>query len=212
MFCGQCGTKNEDGAEFCTNCGAKLLTDIDIKDGNTVPTQDANALHRKIGIIAVAVVAVLVVILGCSLFGGRSDTATVKKYLTARYSGDAEAVFDLMPKKMVNYVLDQYDYERDEMIDEVAEDYAYDINSYTNKLGQGWKMTYTITNETETTTSSTLADYKEYMGIKVTALKYYDVEITLTGSAGTKTLTTRVYLAKVGKSWYLNGAYFGYIY
>ena len=24
MFCGQCGTKNEKGAAFCENCGAKL--------------------------------------------------------------------------------------------------------------------------------------------------------------------------------------------
>ena len=24
MFCGECGTKNEKGAAFCENCGAKL--------------------------------------------------------------------------------------------------------------------------------------------------------------------------------------------
>ena len=24
MFCGECGTKNEAGSNFCENCGAKL--------------------------------------------------------------------------------------------------------------------------------------------------------------------------------------------
>ena len=24
MFCGECGTKNETGSNFCENCGAKL--------------------------------------------------------------------------------------------------------------------------------------------------------------------------------------------
>lgn len=27
MFCNQCGTKLEEGMSFCTNCGAKLVTE-----------------------------------------------------------------------------------------------------------------------------------------------------------------------------------------
>ncbi|MBO6302717.1 MAG: zinc-ribbon domain-containing protein, partial [Ruminiclostridium sp.] len=26
MFCGKCGSKNEDGAKFCSSCGAPLMT------------------------------------------------------------------------------------------------------------------------------------------------------------------------------------------
>ena len=29
MFCGKCGTKINDGDSFCTNCGAKVQTEID---------------------------------------------------------------------------------------------------------------------------------------------------------------------------------------
>ena len=52
MFCGKCGTKNEDNAEFCRNCGSKLKNSTI----TTMSTQDDK--NRKVGMIAVAIVAV----------------------------------------------------------------------------------------------------------------------------------------------------------
>lgn len=52
MFCSACGTKNDDGAGFCSNCGKPLKPDAAqvIQPDQVpvftrpVPTRDANAL------------------------------------------------------------------------------------------------------------------------------------------------------------------------
>ena len=49
MFCGNCGTKNEDHAMFCQNCGARL-------DGGGV-NQNLNQNQRLYGRVIVKPVA-----------------------------------------------------------------------------------------------------------------------------------------------------------
>ena len=52
MFCGKCGAENQDNAEFCTNCGAKLNKGVKT---NTVAVSlpNKNNKDRKVGMIAV---------------------------------------------------------------------------------------------------------------------------------------------------------------
>ncbi len=55
MYCGNCGTKNEDGTSTCTSCGATLISRIDITDNptaqqikNRVPTDHTRSYHEMI--------------------------------------------------------------------------------------------------------------------------------------------------------------------
>ena len=72
MYCNKCGTKNEDGANFCTECGAKLNNpssdSSQSKETEDYPAQaETNPVKKKpnrrrsrIAIIAVIVIAFLV--------------------------------------------------------------------------------------------------------------------------------------------------------
>ena len=32
MYCGNCGTKNEEGSKFCSNCGATIAPKVQVID------------------------------------------------------------------------------------------------------------------------------------------------------------------------------------
>lgn len=203
MFCGKCGTKNEDNAEFCRNCGSKLKNSTTI----TIPTQDDK--NRKIGMIAVAVAAVVIIILGIFLFGGRSYKSTVKKFVNAQFDGNAEAIFDLLPKKMLDYALEQDGYDSndlDKLIDDANEELQEQIDSLDSYLGEGWKVSYEILDD-ENVKGDDLEDIKdgyEDADLKVSAAKNVELEVTVTAGDTESSNTQDISLIKVGRSWYID--------
>lgn len=212
MFCGKCGTKNEDNVEFCTNCGAKLkiLNKGDPIQATTVaPVANQNDKNRKVGIIAVAVAAVLVVLLGVFLFGGRSYKATIEKFVDAQFDADAEAIFDLMPEKMIDYTLEQDGYDSDDLddlIDDANEELQDQLDSLDRYLGEGWKVTYEIVDE-EDVKGDDLDDIKdayEDADVKVSAAKNVEIVLTVTADETEDSNSLDVSVIKVGRSWYLD--------
>lgn len=203
MFCGKCGTKNEDNAEFCRNCGSKLKNSTTI----TMPIQDDK--NRKVGMIAVAVAAVLIILLGIFLFGGRSYKSTIKKFVDAQFDGNAEALFDLMPEKMIDYAMEQDGYDSDELddlIDDANETLQEQIDSLDSYLGEGWKVSYEILDD-EDIKSDDLDDIKEEYedaDIKVSAAKKVELEVTVTSGETESSNSLDVSLIKVGRSWYVD--------
>ena len=89
MYCTECGTKNEDGMQFCVQCGAPLdSAQVDLSSQPLEPTQPAlgNRLRnvsttrrsrqpkKRTRIIMAAMIAALVACGGASYyFGGYSD-------------------------------------------------------------------------------------------------------------------------------------------
>lgn len=212
MFCGKCGTKNADNAKFCANCGAQL--------GNRVPVNTAsvsmsgqNDKNRMIGMIAAGVIVVLVVIFAIFLFGGRSYKSTIKKYVDAQFDTDAEAIFDLMPDKMIDYMLDEEVYDSDDLddlideADEALQDFMDYLDSY---IGEDWKVSYEII-DTEDIKGDDLDDIQdayEDAGVKVTAAKKVELEITLS-SDETISASLEIPLIKIGRTWYLDAVNMG---
>ena len=77
---------------------------------------------------AAAVVALLLVILlAVLIFGGNSPEDIAETYIEANYFGDADAddVLDLYPEEYVEYLLDEYDIDEDDLIASI-EDYLED--------------------------------------------------------------------------------------
>lgn len=208
MFCGKCGAKNADNAEFCTNCGAKLNKSASTKM-DAVSVSNQNDKNRKVGIIAVAVVVVLVVIIGIFLFGGRSYKSTVEKFVDAEFDANAEAIFDLMPEKMIDYGLEQDGYDSDDLdglIDNLNEELQDQLDSLDDYLGEGWKTSYKILN-TEDIKGDDLDDIKdayEDADVKVSAAKNVEAELTVTSNETESSNTLEISLIKVGRSWYLD--------
>ena len=214
MFCGKCGTKNADNVEFCTNCGAKLNNKSTVTKSATVSVANQNDKNRKVGIIAVAVAAVIVVILGVLLLGGRSYKATIEKFVDAQFDANAEAIIDLMPQKMMEYALEQEGYDPDDfnyLIDELNEELQDQLDSLDSYLGEGWKITYKILDD-EDVKGADLDNIKnayEDAGVKVSAAKSVEVELTVTSDETESSNSLDVSLIKVGRSWYLDAMSMG---
>ena len=208
MFCGKCGTKNEDNVEFCTNCGARL-NKATSKRATAVSVTSQNDKNRKVGMIAVAVAAVVVIILGVVLFGGRSYKATVEKFVDAQFDANAEAIFDLMPEKLIDYALEQDGYDSDDLddlIDDANETLQDQLDSLDSYLGEGWKISYEIL-DTEDIKGDDLDDIKdayEDADVKVSAAKDVEIEITVKADETESSNSLDVSLIKVGRSWYLD--------
>lgn len=213
MFCGKCGAKNADDAQFCTGCGAKLNGGQVTKSTASVVV-DANNKNRKVGMIAVAVVAVLVVALFIGLFGGRSYKKTVDKFITATFEADAESIFELLPEKMIDYALEEEGYdddELDELIDEANEDLEYQIKQIERYYGEDWKISYEIINveDVKDRSLNSLKDDYEDVGVKVSAAKTIEIEFTITADETEISNSMEIAVIKVGRSWYLDMASMG---
>lgn len=207
MFCGKCGVKNADDATFCTGCGAKL-------NGGTPKKESSGDQNRKIGMIAVAVAAVAVIALVIGLFGGRSYKATVDKFFEAQFAADAEAIFELLPEKVVSYALEEEGYdddELDEMIEEMDEDLQDELDYIERYLGEGWTVSYEILT-VEDVSGDDLDDLKdeyEDLDVKVSAAKTVEIEMTIVAGETETSNSMDVSVIKVGRSWYLDAASMG---
>ena len=89
MFCGQCGTKNEKGAAFCENCGAKLKEvpkeeEKEKKSTSKKVEKKKKDLSKKQKILIAVIAIVLVVSFGYykSLEKKASPETIVRNYLT----------------------------------------------------------------------------------------------------------------------------------
>lgn len=103
MFCGQCGTKNEKGAAFCENCGAKLkeVSKEESKEKeSTVKKVEKKKkdLSKKQKILIAVIAIVLVVSFGYykSLEKKASPETLVKNYLNAINNQDYETIYNML--------------------------------------------------------------------------------------------------------------------
>lgn len=224
MFCGNCGTQNPDNAAFCKKCGTQLnmqkrgstptVTQPSVK-ARPQPQQrrpvqkKSQRQDKRVGMIAMAVVVAIVLIAAFALFGGRSYKSTIKKYVNAQFDVDAAAIFSLIPDDMLDYMLDDDGYDRDDLddlIDEANEEIQDQIDSIERYLGEDWKVSYKIIN-IENVKGDDLKglkkDYKK-MGVKVSAAKTAEVELTVKVCETESSNSIDVPLIKVGRSWYLD--------
>lgn len=213
MFCGKCGVKNADDATFCTGCGAKLNGAKPVVSGTSISVNPSDK-NRKVGIIAVAVAAVVVVALIIGLFGGRGYKATVEKFVDAQFDADAEAIFELIPEKMIEYALEEEGYDEDELdefIEEGNEELQDQLDYIERYLGEDWTVSYEILT-VEDVTGDDLDDLKEDyedMDIKVSAAKTVEIELTIKAGDTETGNSLDVSVIKVGRSWYLDLASMG---
>lgn len=205
MFCGKCGTQNEDDAVFCIGCGARLDGGQGTADaGKPESPQTAAKLdHKKIGMIAVAIVAVLAIFLVIGLVGRKPYEKTAVRFFKEAADGDAKAMLKLLPPEMVDYMEDMYG-DRKALIKSLESD---DL--------EGMKVSVKCL-DSEDVDSDDLADikenYKDYLDIKVSDAKQVKLKITVKEDGETESDTIDIGVIKVGGSWYidpLSGAFGG---
>ena len=120
MYCEQCGAKNEPGSAVCSVCGAALAPAQ--PGGPSAGTASASVpplwKNKAVKLAAAAAAVVLVIFAVSSLFGGRSDTETAEQFFDAAFDADAEAIMDLIPKDLVDAVMEESGYTRSEVEEE----------------------------------------------------------------------------------------------
>lgn len=225
MFCRVCGTQNPDHAAFCKGCGNQLKeragvpTEAPARTPARVQSQayqsrqparrNDHRQDKKIGIIAVGAAAAVVLILIFVLFGGRGYKATVKQFFKATFDADGEAIVDLLPDDLLDYVLDEAGYDEDELdefIEEIEDEIEDQLAYIERYLGDDLDFSYKIV-DSEDIKGDDLKDIKkEYKraGVKVSAAKEVEVELTVKAGKTENEDTITISVIKVGRSWYLD--------
>lgn len=95
MFCGECGTKNENGAQFCEKCGAKLEVEETVVTKVAAPKKP---MSKKTKVIIGVVVAVVVALVGAYMYVGSLVTPEkiALKYFKAYAENDADTLYEVM--------------------------------------------------------------------------------------------------------------------
>ena len=214
-FCGKCGAPL-DGGKFCPNCGAKTESTPLVTGGAAaINSPKKTGGKRRMAIIAAVIAAIAIaVILGAFLLPGRSYESTVEKFVDAQFSADMESAINLMPKKFIDYQMEQDGYDSDdfdEVVDDLNGQIQDQLDSFDQHLGEGWKISHEIDDagEIEREELERTKDAYADIGIKVSAAKTAEVEITITADETEVSNTLEIPLVKVGRSWYLDGMRIG---
>jgi len=207
MFCGKCGAKNADNAQFCANCGEKL-TPIETPTVSAPETpSSSDSKNRKVGIIGVAAVAVIVLILLISLFSGRGYKATAKQYVDALLSGDGEEIVSLLPKKLVKTIIEENELTKEILITEIDEYLVEQLSYIGFFLGEDfeYKLKYQGSEPiTDDWLDELKEDYKEDFNLRVSSARVvvFDVYIEMFGSEEPMDIQFKV--IKIGGKWYID--------
>lgn len=112
MFCPECGKKNENGAQFCEYCGAKIAEESKV----VLPKTPRKPMKKKT-IVIISIVSALVVVLvvgGIVLSSNFKPSKIAVNYFVALMNNDTDKIYDYInvpnseftTKKMFTEVVD----------------------------------------------------------------------------------------------------------
>ena len=103
MFCGECGTKNEKGARFCENCGAKLELEVPKKTKvKSTNNENLGTKWKKLsktkkvigGVILILLIALFAIY---TIISNQLSPKTIaKNYFLAVVNKDVDAIYEYM--------------------------------------------------------------------------------------------------------------------
>lgn len=212
-FCPYCGGEIRIGAQFCANCGKKIgVNSRSTKKGFSTNLSESRSKIVAIGAgIAAILILVIVGIAAFSVFTARSYKATIDQYIEASISADAEAILDLIPDDVIDYMMDEEgldDDELDEMIDDIEDELEDQLDKIEDYLDDDWKYSYEIV-DTDDVTGKDLRELKETYedcDVQISKAKTVEVEITIESESADfeNSNTLEITVIKVGLSWYLD--------
>ena len=219
-FCSNCGAELAEGAAFCTKCGAKTGDQSGQGNGNNpvtpvqMPGQGAGnnsgrkLSNKSIGIIAVAVVGVLVLFLlvkFVSLIATPGYERPLKNYFNSIEKYDVGKAMDSLP----DYITDQVNDMIDDGYDGDIEGYSDDFQEMLeNQFGKKIRISYEIKDkdrmdkdDIEELEGQVEYSYDEKVNIK----DAYTLEIEgeIKGSEEEESFDEELIVIKIGSKWYL---------
>lgn len=202
MFCGKCGTKNEEDAVICVACGEQINDsgEAGSEAANLVNSLvTANHKNKKIGMLAVAGVVILVFVIATSLFGGKNYEKTALKFVKAGCEADAKTMVKLFPPEIQDMLEEMYG-GRKEMIQSLDEvlNQSKDVNQ---------KISYKIL-DSEDLPKKDLKNLKESyekeLDTVLSDAKYVEIEAAYKYDGKEESETFDICVIKIKGSWYVD--------
>lgn len=211
MFCGKCGTENLDGTVFCKECGAPLKGTGTAQSAAATTVTPSSQRYKKIGILAIGILAVVVVVILVALLGGRSYQKTVEKCIEAQFAADMDTIVELIPEGVMSYLISEEGYTEedvDALLEEAEEELRDELDRFDEHFGADWEMSYEILTVEDVKGEDLVDLRKEYddTDVKIAEAKVVELEVTIQGSEAEVTETTDIRVVKSGRSWYLDMA------
>ncbi len=206
MFCGNCGTPNNDSDVFCAGCGAKLIQEPVPAPAPVAPVQKKPNKKLIIGIAAAALVLIVALVLIFTLGGDdEADTpeSVVTTYMESFLKADISNLLDLIPEPVLEENLGGKD-GRDNWVEDGNDQLEYIYDCFDDYYDE-WELTYEI-KKVEDVDQDTLEEIQEYYDEEydctVSAAKEVTVRVTakLDGSKEREDMT--LYVIQIGGRWY----------
>ena len=206
MFCTKCGAQNANSAQFCIKCGEKIGT------GTAVPAKPAvsgpvglRKDNRKL--ITMIAAAVAVILLFSLVFGGRGYKKTVSNFMDAFIDLNAKGMVNMLPDKVLQKALEEEGYSKNDLKFLIAElqDELDSSMSYVDMFGD-YKLDYKILGAQDVSKErlSYIKENYSEIGVKVSAAKTVEVEMTIDVMGRSQTETVDIVVIKIGRSWYID--------
>lgn len=207
MYCGNCGTKNDDTAAFCQACGSPLTAAPGANAGAAAMSQ--RQADRKKGIIVVVAAVVVIALVGWLLFGGRGYKATVEKFFEACMDGDVQGVLELIPNDVIESTMESQGFDKGDMQNFVnqAENELKGMLAIGGAIAGNMDLNIDITGEDDITgeqLKTLQTEYKDKYNVKVKEAKTVNVNVSLDSGILSGAQDLEIPVIKVGRSWYLD--------
>lgn len=203
-FCGKCGSKNTDDAKFCGSCGA-MLGENPITEKVPLVAECDNGRKRKVGIIVGVTITAMVIIAICAVWvgnRGRSYKETVDQMVVNLFNDwcDTEALFELIPDEVIDYMLEQEGYDNlEQFIDD--EEMQSERDNIEEKLGGVSYEILNVTNVDKKHLNILKGNYKD-MECKISAAKVVEIEVK--DEDTNESIVVNTCVIKVGWDWYVD--------
>ncbi len=226
MFCPQCGAQNADGSRFCGKCGEPMnpvnsgsnlpvVTRSSGKPASSVVTDVLTFLKANVKLVGIVAGALAAILLFSLLFGGRGYKKTVNKFMDSVLDMDAKGMVAMLPDEVLDAALEEEGYSKKDMKKLIAQlqEELDSAMSYMNMMGD-LKIKYKIV-DAEDVSGEDLAYLKEMyseLGVKVSAAKEVEVELSVKVLGMTQTETLELVVIKIGRSWYIEADSMGNVF
>lgn len=219
-FCTSCGTQLSDGETNCSSCGALTGSQVEqvsqetaaptatyeIPEGNTGVAANKTPTTTYIGMAVVGVIAIIIIALFASLFGGGAYTKPIDRMVKGMMKEDSDKYLSAFPE----FVADRMEDSSYQDIDDMLEDLMDDMK---DEYGKNVKITYKVTDK-EKLDKDDLKDWKKTIksryNEKVDVTKGYEleVEMKIKGKEDSDEEETDFTVLKIDGKWYLMGGLF----
>ena len=180
--------------------------------GNPRPVRPAapsssGGSRKGVLIAGIAGALVVVTLLCCwifGVFGGGGYEGAVDDFMEALLDMDAQGVVDTVNDKVLRVCLDDEDYTERELVREIDDDMEEAkeaIKEYSIKLD--YEIVYTEDLRGEELEEVKEMYYEEY-GVKITAAKIVDVEVTMKAMGERDSMELQLGVVEIGGSWYID--------